>query len=569
MRLLSRWPRPFAFVLAVLVAAVTAVPVAGHPPTEPGHDVNASAFYPLWSGDRDDADAATLEAASTGHASEVRSLALATDIPLDAPPAAVDRWNRGAHGEFPDTDSETSIHPPGSALQDGVFVKDAYAAVFAVQPATRALVSNDDQPLYIRPSGELLGTVDYRIELPRDSEATNRSVDWQLIDHGITETRLLVDGTVVASAPGSHTPALDYVVDDDGSVRTLTLEAEISVSVRRALSTCDEHDNNTTRCLGWQSNVTDRVETVTVRESLEVVPYTLSVTGAWARYPDGDLGLVLYQSHPWLGYTLPGGSVNGVWRFYGARDERWDELVRRTHTGTSSEHSPMHPLGVYAYPFEPGPTAAPSDRIAILESYGLVTEPSTLPPAVHLDVIDEPYIASHGLVTRSEGSVGEGWDVQMTGLVRGVDVEVRPAALREVPIHESELDLEIVEATADHVTVEVRLRDVQTGEPIVTDGQRGYVLLDGERVETDEAGVATETIPRPAGAVSARFVPGPWWPEPVGYVGDSDVVYVRGTVLHALAVLYEVGVPVALFLFGVFVIDRITGWRLWPPWRRL
>jgi hypothetical protein len=172
-------------------------------------------------------------------------------------------------------------------------------------------------------------------------------------------------------------------------------------------------------------------------------------------------------------------------------------------------------------------------------------------------------------VTRTDAIVGGAWDVSADGLVRGVGVSVELDELREVPIHESDLELTILDATAETVTVEVSLTDAVTGEPIETTGRRGYVVLDGARVETDASGTAAVTIPRPMGGLSARFEPGPWWPEPVGYVGDSDVVYVRGTVLHALNVIYEVGVPVALFLFGVFVIDRITGWHVWPPWRRM
>lgn len=561
--------RPLVFALALLVATLSAMPSAAHPPDGPAHGVDETTFHTLWSGDADDADAADLEARPTGSAEEMRTLAAATDIPLDAPPEAVERWNRGDHREFPATDAEASIHPESAVLRDGTFVKDAYAAVFAVQPSTRALVTPTEQPLFVATEGTLLGTVDYRLETPRASIGPNRSVEWSLENHGIDKVRLVVDGELLAARPGTHTPTLQYEFEDAGLPRTLTLEADITATVSRRISTCGDWDPNNSTCGRWDGSTDRRTETITVSESIEVEPYELSLTGAWGRYPDGALGLALYRNQPWSGYAVPGGDVRGVWRFYSARDERWDRLVASAVDGDARFHSPMHPLQVYAYPFEPGPTASPRDAVTILETYGLQVTPPSLPPTVNLDVIDEPYTASYGLVTRTETSGGRDWTVRATGLVRGSATAVTAADLREVPIHESELELEVLESNEEHVTVQVRLTDAVTGEPIATKGRRGYVLLDGERVETNASGIANRTMPRPAGGLAARFVPGPWWPEPVGYVGDSDVVYVRGTVLQALHVLYEVGVPTALFLFGVFVIDRITGWRMWPPWRRL
>jgi hypothetical protein len=39
--------------------------------------------------------------------------------------------------------------------------------------------------------------------------------------------------------------------------------------------------------------------------------------------------------------------------------------------------------------------------------------------------------------------------------------------------------------------------------------------------------------------------------------------------MRFLETFYQFAVPVALFLLGAFLLDRITGWPLWPPWRDL
>lgn len=556
-----------AVALCVLAVALVAGPTTAHPPERSDHGLDPATFHALWSGDVDDGRDEPPRG-TTGSVEAVRELAAVTDLPFDAPPVAVERWNRGDHGSFPAEGRSRSVHPPGAARSDGAYVRDAYAAVFAVQPSTRALVSRRDRPLYVAPRGVVLGTVDYRVHVPRAWSGPNRTVDWRLRDHGIIETRLRVDGDVVSTGAGTHTPRLRYALEsgDDGRVR-LTLEADVSVTLDRRVRTCGVHDNESD-CIGWNVTRSRRSETLTVRESVAVVPYDLDVSGARARYPGGDRGLVLYKDRPWLGYTVPGGDVHGVWRFYVARDARWDELVTRSAEGVSRAHSPLHPLQVHAFPIEPGPTASPGDRVTILETYGLLTVPPSLPGTVALDVIDVPYTQSLGIATRIEGGSTGDWDVRAAGLVRGESVDVTRVDLREIPVHESELELEVVERGPDTVTVRVTLRDAETGAPIHTLAREGHVVVDGRRLETDATGTAVRTVPRPAGALAARYEPGPWWLVDVGYVGDSTAVYVGGTVLDALGLLYELGVPVALFLAGVFVLDRATGWGVWPPWRR-
>jgi hypothetical protein len=243
--------------------------------------------------------------------------------------------------------------------------------------------------------------------------------------------------------------------------------------------------------------------------------------------------------------------------------------VWSTKDGQTIEHSPLHPLQVNAYPIETGPTASPYRTVTILDVYGVETQPPTLPESVQLDALTEPYTASFGIATRTRTTDHDLEEVTAYGLVRGVEADATSAPFAEVAINRSELTLTVLNATDETVTVRVSLRDETTGAPINTDEREGYVVLQDQRVNTTGNGTVTATLPRPASGISARYEPGRWWYATPGYVGDSDVVYVRGTVLSVLSALYEMAVPVSLFLLGVFMIDRITGWRVWPPWRRL
>lgn len=551
----------------MLPVALATTQSAAHPPPDPDHGVTQSAHCALWAGDDDASNATALR--NQTNESGLCALAAGTDIPLDTPPAAVERWNRGDLGEFPATNASRSVHPPDATLENGTFIKDAYAAVFAVQPSTRARLSPTAQPLYVAPEGQVLGTVDYRVAVPADESGDGRRVRWQLTDHEIVATRMLVDGAVVGTAPGSHTPTMSYSLGGaPGQAHTLTVEAEIAVELARRVEVCAGRDEAGS-CADWNRSAEHRTETVTVRDSIQVVTYDLAVSGFYASYPNGDFGVVVYKNLPWLGYRLPGGDVRGVWRFYARRDTAWDTLVTRTADGRSVSHSPMHPLQVVAFPIEPGPTASPRRRVRIIESYGARTTPPTLGEQVHLDVISQPYTASSGIATRTRTTDHSLEAVRAYGLVRGVTANVTADSLIEVSIHRSDLSLTVLNATDRSVTVRVRLRDASTGDPINTVDREGYLVVQDRRVNTSDNGTVTLTMARPPGGVSARFEPGPWWHTHTGYVGDSDVVYVRGTVLAVLALVYRLAVPVSLFLLAVFLIDRITGWGVWPPWRGL
>jgi hypothetical protein len=543
-----------------------AVPATAHPPTEPDHGVNETTFPVLWSGDVDGNVSQGGEGDNETEA--VRQLANGSDVPLNTPPADVETWNAGEIEEFPSTNRSISIRPAGANARSGRFVKDAYASIFAVQPSTRARISTGGQPLYVDREGTVLGTVDYRVELPVDDTNGSRQVYWSLEDHTFEETRLLVDGREVASGGGTHTPQFSFEDLDEGP-HSLTIMANVSVRVEEHVRTeervCEQEGNETTCHTEVNHQYTDHNESVTVTDAVDVVVRDLEVSGRRASYPNGDTAIALSATRPWLGHSLPHGNVTGTWRFYSARDQDWDALVYSTANGSARRHSPMHPLQINAFSFEMGASASQGNATVLATDGRRYSAPS-LPENVNLDTRNGSYHGTETIVTRVPGDVST---IRARGFVRGVGTTVDVEDLEEVEVHRSNLTLSVINESANTTTVRVSLRDEATGAPIDTSGRDGYVVLAGERVNTSGGGTVTRTLRQPGAIVSARYEPGHWWNDAPGYVGDRETISVGGPSLALLATLFRFAIPVGLFGLAVYMVDRVTQWRIWPPWRGL
>jgi hypothetical protein len=568
----------------LIMTTLTASSAVGHPETEPDHGLNNETFATLWSGDVDITDTETYRNLTDGESALV-ALAAGTDIPLDEPPEAVEQWNRADIEAFPRTDHTRSVFPAVAPRENGTYLRDVTVSIFAVQPSTRTLTNPGETTLLVPPEGVVLGTTDYRVVIPVDDRVGSQRETWTLVSSNLVETRLLADSDFQSRSAGEKTPVLSYAdLDTDDSRLTLTLETEAAVELsvlrEERFERCRRVVINETtgeterRCrTRWRSNRETIRESVTVRDSIQVRPYALSVSGQRTRYPDDDIGLSLRYDDLWLGYETASGEVNGVWRFYVARDPAWDSLVTSTERGREErQHSLLHPLQIHAYPFEPGPTTD-GTGVRLLGTDGVRLSAPDLPEYVALDTPPDVYETSFEVTTRVVGEPGrDDWpQVRARGLVRGVGVAPNDITYSEVPLHPSNLSLSVVNVIRETATIRVSLRDAESGAPIDTSRRAEAVYLGSRVITTDSEGVATVTIPRPSGGVTARYEPREWWrvQGEQAYLGDSQSVYVRGSALDGLSVLYTGGVPVALFLLGVFIIDRITHWGVWPPWRGL
>lgn len=559
-------------VVSSIAGLVTATPP--RPGTEDnGLTENESAT--LWSRDSDDYMNETEYRQRYGeNRTAIHQLANGTDITFTRPPTTAATWTRNDFGDLEAGDSQTSLHPEHASLEDGVFIEDAHATLFAVHPSTRGHLEAGDTPLYVAPDGTVRGFVDYRVRIPNGSQSNNSDVSWSLVDDEITEVRLKAGDDVVAQSSGTHTPALDYELNEAWST-TLTLEADVEVQLEKTTET--PIGNRT------QTEVTYPSETITVSDSVDVEVYNLRAYSYYAEYPNGDTGVAIFQSRPWQGYSLTEdgeSSVRGVWRFYTARDPRWDTLVRATESNETEVSSDALPVSVHAYPSRIGPRTEPiRDGPTIIDSWGQErTSPqTTIADTVSVEVVDQSYTPTYGLAVRADEVDRDA--LRVAGIVRGVNatpIVSNVGSGSERDLRESRLTTEVIDQTNDQATIRVELRDNETGTPIdLTADERqgtlngepggGYITIADQQVRTNESGVAVVTVGQP-GFYTARYHPSTWLVANPAYVSDTATArwHPLGTLDGWFALFVEVSwqfIPFAVMFYAGKRVLRFFGPR--------
>ncbi|QLG28981.1 hypothetical protein HUG10_16195 [Halorarum halophilum] len=482
----------------------------------------------LWS---KDSDRCTVDPnGSVGSKSEqhaMEELANCTDITFKRPPATAATWSAHDFGNLEPGDGETSVHPPDANLTESVAIADAHASLFAVHPSTRIHRDPGTSPLYIAPHGTVRGLVDYRVRVPEDGPTETGSGGWSVVDHEVSEVRLYFGDDRLAVTDGSQLPVIEYRTN--GSRRTtLKVEADIRVTLSGQM----------TEGLGNGSEMT--TDHLTVSDSVPVRVYDPVVEQYRVGYPNGDAGVAIYQSQPWHGYQLTADGearVRGIWRYYTARDESWDELVHARVDGSERTDSDARPVYVHAYPSEIGPRAEPvRDGPTILDVWGTESQSpaSRLHENVSVDVVTSSYTRSYGLGLRYTDVDPD--QLRVHGVVRGVNATIRtPDGNAERPLHESNLSIDVLEQNESTATLRIELSDATTGVPIHLaetqsddpqavpiggEAREGYITVNGQRIETNVEGVAVVTVNEP-GSYTARYHPGSWLSHDPAYVGDS------------------------------------------------
>jgi hypothetical protein len=544
------------FVTALVIGSVRATPP--RPGTE-GNGLSENESATLWSRDADSyLGQAQYRQRYDENRTAMHQVANGTDITFTRPPATAATWTRNDFKDLDAGGSATSVHPPSASLDDGVFIKDAHATVFAAQPSTRGHLESGDTPLYIAPNGSMYGLVDYRVRVPNSTEATS----WVLVESEIESVQLRSDGELVAETNGTHTPTIEYQLGEIRSTE-LTLEAEINVRLQHVTP----------------DGVTYENESRTVSDSIAVEVYDPVASPYYAEYPNGDAGIAIFQSRPWQGYILTAdgnATVRGVWRFYTARNADWDTLVRSSRAGSDTVESDAIPVYVHAYPSRIGPRAEPvRDGPTIIDTWGTnrSSPANTIGKNVNIDIIDRPYTTTHGVAVRT-GTVDRE-ALRVTGIVRSVNVSIaEPDAESKRQLRGSDLSIEIVQRNQSRATLRIELRDNRTGDPIVLDGSRqrpiggaarsGYITVADRRVETNASGVAVVTLDEP-GIYTARYQPGSWLGHDPAYVGDSATTrwHPLGTVDGWFAFAFEVVWQLVPFLVMFYAGKRLL--RMFSP----
>jgi hypothetical protein len=413
-----------------------------------------------------------------------------------------------------------------------------HATVFAVSPSTKTYLNASETRFYIAPDGLVLGTVDYRVTVPPDIYLIDRSVTWQLTNHTISEVRLYADDRLLVEADGTHHPKLQYNVD--GDVETLRLEADINTTLQKSV----EASREVNRSLGNGTEIIDINKTVlvndsvTVTDEIDVDVYDLRATAHFSKYPDGKMGVSIYQTEPWQGYSLTeNGShrVRGVWRFFNARDTRWDSLVRSTSRETKRVDSDALPVYVHAFPSELGPRAKPEyGGPTIIETWGRSYDSpaESIPKNVSVPVVNGTYEPTYGMAVESRHADPDALTVH--GIVYGTQATILESPTSPREIRESTLSASVVKRNESGVTVLLDLEGAKTGNPIVlqdnsrrlpvgTLQQDGHIRIADQRVKTNTTGQATVFITQP-GTYTARYEPESWLSAYPPYASDTAVV---------------------------------------------
>jgi hypothetical protein len=594
------------WLLLALLAVVAGPAIAAPPRPADENGLTENETATLWSGDNDSRylTSAAYERAYGESRPVLHEIGNATDWTFTEPPETAALWTRVDHRQFPVGDETVSYHPLGANLTESRFLADAHISVFSVSPATVAHLGpgTGETVQYLAPTGQLRAVIDYRIRLPRANESAQRGnetldgvdnesrisplargnttaprvvVSWRVLKHDIDEVRLYRDGVLIDRIEGTHWPVLGYTDLDGGDAR-LTVEANVSVALER--TTTVERVANTTGPNGTvlepalKRTVEVLNETVTLTDTVEGRVYDLEATVSYATYPDGTTGVAVYQTGPWQGYTLTADEtvrVRGVWRFYTARDSRWDELVRSEVNSTKRVASPSLPVAVHAYPSTLGPRVEPVGRgIELLEVWGIERESPepTLGEHIHVDVVTEPYWTSYGLAVRTQRLDRDA--LRLHGIVRGVEVvpattagPTTTTATRE--LRESTLSATVIERSASGLTVEFQLVDAETSTPIwlgaveepryahIVESERsGYLVVGDQRVTTNDAGVAIIQITEP-GVYTAQYVPGSWLSHDPAYTESSATVRWHPFMTAEAWLTFAVEVGLALVPLGL------------------
>ena len=465
-------------------------------------------------------------AARPGEDTTVHELATGTELTFTEPPGLAQRWNRYAYEQYRPGDTDISVHPVDAYTHSYSYIEDAHATIFSMEPSTRAYVGPDDQRLYVAPNGTLRGVVDYRVDVPEDSEGGGGSTTYRLVDHGIEEVRFFIDDEQIDTTSNTHRPTFEYELPFDAG--TLTLEARVEATVKKTVRPPPDSDRSTRT---YTYNVW-----VEVGNFYEIEVYDAEAGVDRVRYPDGDEGVAITQAQPWQGYTLdPSGEaeIRGIWRFFLARGPGWGWLVESTDSNTTPRESDALPVGVNAYPSAMAPRAKPEGgEPTIIRTWGPTRETPApaLPETVAAEVVEDDYTETYGLAVRTDGVDPD--DVTVHGIVDGVEAGARPLFDEPRPIRETDLSARIVEESDDEATVRLRLEAADTGEPIdleaegesaFSNARSGYLVIDGQRVRTDGDGEATVRLTDP-GAYEARYEPAHWLDAPRAYARSSATV---------------------------------------------
>ena len=569
--------RSSRLLLGCVLLVVTAVSSVAADPPRPGttdSGLNESEAATLWSKQPGDGYITPEEyrAAYGENRTVVHQVANGTDLTFTEPPSMAQRWTKYAHQQYTPGGDNESVYPPHAETQNSEYIEDAHATIFAVSPATRTYLESDNVRLYVAPKGNILGTVDYRVDAPPPLSQNLSSTEWEVFSSEISEVRLYADDEQIAVTNGSHRPNISYTLDE--GVETLRLEADIEVALLKTTVRENRTGVNGTQV---ERELTVLNDSITVTDTIDVDVYNLRAISHRSEYPGGETGVAVFQSEPWQGYTLSKSGtekVRGVWRFFNARQTNWDTLIRATEDDKQQVDSIALPVYVHAYPSEIGPRAKPEyggPTILKIWDNKYASPASAVSENVSVGVVEQSYKPTYGMAVQSRHVDRE--YVTVHGIVHGT--QTTPVK-RTREIRESSLSAALIQQNDSGVRVHLELTDAKTGAPIVLqdspridpvagDNRSGHIEVAGKQVKTNATGEAVVFLSG-SGTYTAKYQPESWLTADPAYAGDSTVVrwHPLVTVSGWVSLFIRAGLvllPLGVAWFAGKQLSSLVHWR--------
>ncbi|MGQ3722748.1 hypothetical protein [Natrialba aegyptia] len=571
-------PRTIALALTVLAAsggiisltgAVTAVESSSNatiPADGPAYGVNETRYPLLWSEDVDHGNHSsngTEDTVSSGLEFSTR-LANSTDVPFDEPITDVETWNSGDLQDFAPGEANTSVYPDGTHRENGLYIKDAYTSIVAVQPST-ILHTENNSTRYIAPDGEVLTIADYRVALPDNDDSGSTRDQWSIARSSIDSVTLQADGREL-DTDGDHRSTLEY--SGLAGTQNLTVETNISVRLRHKTQTCWLYNSTADSCDGsWKNETEYLTDQVTVTDSYQAVATQINERGGKRvtfENAENHTGVVIHPGTTWAGLDISSDvCLRGNWRFYSAGIDGWRTMVSRNETTTTQRNSSVRPAQLHAVPMQQEPvlvSEATGDveiPLVIEEAWGREQNGTSLPDTISIPVADR-YVNATSIAVRSETLPAATFDeVTVRGIVRGQSQTI--SVTDNGAVSDTNLNLTVLEADSSGALVQAIVTENTTGDPVTT----GRVEVGNQSAAVNASGIAVlELEERPSLVVDGQYVPRDWWRAEQLYSSASDRAKIPANYPEFQKLVEFVLVTLLWFLpaaLAVYGFDYVTG----------
>ena len=517
-------------VLVTGISAGTTLPsdsenLSTVPDSGPAYGIENSTFQVLWSEDVDDGNLSDddFEGADVSSDDEFAArVAASTDVPFDHPPEAVQMWNDGDFGDFSPGGDDESVHPNGTSLEDGEYIKDAYVEIYAVQPST-ILHEDDGTTQYVAPEGAVLAISDYRVALPKDDTTGSERDEWSLTETRIDSITLKADGEPLSTGDG-HQTTLSYQ-NLSGSVE-LTVEAEITATVKHSSLNCPNWSIIERICEGiWSEEVDYLEQSKIVTASRDVVVSQIpesSGTRVEFEADDDRTGAVVNPNSAWSTVDVNDDvQVRSNWWFYTVGKSGWHTMVTSTATESTRAESSMRPLQVHAYPDRETPDVSSEPTsgeqpLRIEEAWGEEQSGPALPEYIDIEPADT-YVEADSIAVSSTTLEEDDFDeVTVQGVVQGQSQTISLADPQTV--RETNLTVSVQETNSTRATVLAEVTENRTGNPVST----GQVVVENQSASLNESGMAVLEVEAVSPVVRSQYVPQEWWYTDQAYSSAED-----------------------------------------------